>query len=71
MTATITSKTIERGSERVHIEISLDKYSNAYKVTEATATGGLDAFRVERENFYHDIKKAKARYNYLIRQANR
>ena len=50
MTVTLESRIIERGSERVHIEISIDKYSNAYRVTEATAAGGLDAFRVDREN---------------------
>ena len=70
MTVTIESKTIEKGSEKVLIEISQNKYEQAYKVVQAYAIGSSD-FRTEKETYYNDLKKAKARYNYLIKQASK
>lgn len=64
---TVTIKSAHIGN--YYIEISQDKYENAYKVTADEKRGGQ--FYPVNENTYPDIKKANARFNYLVRKATR
>lgn len=54
-----------------HIEISQDKYSNAYIVTMSHCYGDDDLYYVDCKNIYGTLKAANSRFNYLKRALKR
>lgn len=50
-----------------YIEISQDKYSNAYIVTMSHCHGDNDLYYVDCKNIYGTLKAANSRFNYLKR----